>query len=349
MAEEIDISPFRNPCAHLCLVDLPNPRRRDGSHDHLASEIILIGRLVGLRRFRMLIIHRHDHRLSRLTRPVVHGIKVRHQTVAQAQEFPHHSLRLLLKAPRFFSIKFTAGTVKPHNRRKYAELRPPRLHLVVLIAPHVASDIMTPPAIADIGSVGRKIRLEIEGFPCGDGIARKSYRIPVASRTRIPGKCHRAFSLPLTVQKMVVIQHPKRIQSRNFAVIPLLPVHPPEIHAHFLIRMVRILKISLQKSRIRNIKVNRIFLFPVHAQRSGHIRIHFLKAPDAFRRMDIQSRPHPAFMKRLKKTLRIGKQAAIPRIPGPSAAVFRIDIHQMPVHIDDSHRKWDIFTLEPVH
>ena len=207
--------------------------------------------------------------------------------MAQPQEISHDSLCLLLKPPRFFPVKLTAGTVEPHNRRKHAKLRPPRLHFVILIASHMASDVVAPPAITDIRGIRSKIRLKFERVPCCDRIAGKSHRIPVASRSRIPRKRHWPLSVSPAVQKMVMVQHPQRIQSGNSAVPPLLPVNPPEIHSHFFIRMMKVLKIRFEKIRIRNIKAHRIFMLPVYSQIFSHILIHLFISLNPIRRVDI--------------------------------------------------------------
>ena len=49
----------------------------------------------------------------------------------------------------------------------------------------MAADIMAPPTVAGVGSVGGEIRLKVKGAPAYKGIAGKSEGIPVRSDTAV--------------------------------------------------------------------------------------------------------------------------------------------------------------------
>ena len=73
-------------------------------HDHdLATKIILISHLIGRLLFRVLIVERLNQGLSLIGRPVVHGIEIRQEPVAQAQVVLHAASIGLQIAPGFFA------------------------------------------------------------------------------------------------------------------------------------------------------------------------------------------------------------------------------------------------------
>ena len=131
--------------------------------------------------------------------------------MAHPQCLTHCQLCLLFKSPRFLAVKFTAGTVKTHNRRKNTILRPTGCHFIIFVTQHMSANIMAPPAISNIGSCIGKIRLKIERLPGNHCIPGKSNRISVTSRTCISGKRHRTFSISFAVKKMKMIENPERI------------------------------------------------------------------------------------------------------------------------------------------
>ena len=73
-------------------------------HNHdLATKIILIGNLIGRLLFRVLIVEGLNQGLSLIGRPVVHGIEIRQEPVAQAQVVLHTASIRLRIAPGFFA------------------------------------------------------------------------------------------------------------------------------------------------------------------------------------------------------------------------------------------------------
>ncbi len=180
--------------------------------------------------------------------------------MAQTQKVVHGVVNLSFKPPGLLAVKLVACAVKTVDRRKNAVLIPSRLQLVVLYSHHVSADIMAPPAVTDVGGRIGKIRLEVKGFPGNHRIPRKSYRVSVRPRSRITGKGHGTLSVSAAVQKMIVVQHPERVQPFNFRVGSLLPVQPPEIHSLLLHGMMHLFKINRKEFRAGDVKLYRLFL-----------------------------------------------------------------------------------------
>ena len=50
--------------------------------------------------------------------------------------------------------------MKTIDRAKNPKLQPTKSQVFIIVAPHMATDIMTPPGVADIGSCASKIGLK---------------------------------------------------------------------------------------------------------------------------------------------------------------------------------------------
>ena len=270
--------------------------------------------------------------------------------MTQTKEIIHCAAHFHTEVPRLFSTEGTVRAVQTVDRRKDSVLIPSCFKLIVTVAEHMAADIMTPPSVADVGGCAGKVWLEIQGFPGDVGVSGKSDRIAVGARSCIAGEGHRTFSVSSTVKKMIVIQHPQRIKTLDLGTLSLLPVNPPEIDALFFHRMMDFFEIYIDKFRIGNVKIDRLFFFCIHSHSFCYFRIAVLIRTNSVCRMDIQCCLHAACMEFSKKTLRIREEFFIPAIAGPAAAVFRIHIvYTVPVHIDNSNREWNVLFVEVFH
>ena len=204
-----------------------------------------------------------------------------------AQGLSHDNLCFLLKPPRLLPVKRTSGTVQTHNRRIHSKLRPARYQFIILTTHHMPADIMAPPSITDICRIHCKIRLKIQRLPGDNRIPGKPNRIAVTSRPGITRKRHRPLPALCIIQKMIMIQYPKRIKPLYLTVRSLLPVNPPEVHTFLFPWMMQISKIILNKLRVSQITVHRIFIGIIHTHGLRHIHIHFLVRLHTLCRMNI--------------------------------------------------------------
>ena len=72
----------------------------------------------------------------------------------------------------------------------------------------MTTNVMAPPAVTNVGSRAREIRLKIQGIPGHMGISGEAYRIAVRTRSCISGEGDGALTVPGTVQIMIMVQHP---------------------------------------------------------------------------------------------------------------------------------------------
>ncbi len=323
-------------------------RSGDGTDDHFCAEIVLVGHRIGVVHV-VVVIHGPQQRRAFLRRQTVHRVEIGDQAVAQPQKIGYDPLRFHAVVPGLFPIKSAVAAVQAHDGRKYAELDPAHRQLVAARAQHVAADIMAPPGIAHVAGVGREVGLEGEAFPAGHGIAGKPYRIAVAAHAGIAGEGQRQPSGPPAVQKVQVIEHPERVDARHRGALALLPVNPPEIHAGFLVGVVQVLEVSLHEPPVRGLKGNLVLVGAVHAQSFRHGRIRLLVGPDAIRRMEIESHMQAHVVETAEKPLGVGKELPVPGVSRPAAAIFRRNIHQMPIHVDHRYGQRNFPGPESLH
>ena len=170
----------------------------------------------------------------------------------------------------------------------------------------------------------------------------------MAAQSAVTGQNNAPFSVSLQVQQMVVVQHPERVQSLYSAVLSLLPVNPPEVHSDFLIGMVQVFKISLQKFNAGHIKVNRVLMFHIDAQFLCHFLISILKGHYSVCRMDIQGDLIASVMKPGHEPLRVREEILIPGISGPAPSILPGNVYNVPVHVHNHHGKGHSHFLKPL-
>ena len=167
-------------------------RPGDDRRDHeLGAEAELIRHLVGVRRIRVLPVHRLDQRTAGFGGTVVHGVQVRHHRVAQTQRVHHRGAHVTVEVPRLLAGERRVGRMQSVDRAERAELVPAGLQLFVAVAEHVAADVVAPPAIPDVGSGGGELRLEGERFPGHDRVSGEADRVAVGAGAGVPGEGER--------------------------------------------------------------------------------------------------------------------------------------------------------------
>ena len=95
--------PFRQPAIEAGTERTLMTWLGQGHNHDLATKIILIRNLIGRLLFRVLIVEGLNQGLSLIGRPVVHGIEIRQEPVAQAQVVLHAASIWLRIAPGFFA------------------------------------------------------------------------------------------------------------------------------------------------------------------------------------------------------------------------------------------------------
>ena len=108
--------------------------------------------------------------------------------MTQAQIFLGERGYVPAVVPWLFAHKGIVRGVQSHDRTEYAQLHPAQIELIIFFPLMMAADVMAPPGIARVGSVGGEIRLKIEHLPTDLGVAGKAKRIAVAADFRIAGE-----------------------------------------------------------------------------------------------------------------------------------------------------------------
>ncbi len=345
--EDVDPGSFRQPGICLSQVYPWNLRGGDGGNHQAFPEEVLVFRPVGLPLFRILIVQGLYEGFVLLKGPVVHGVQIGDHPVAETEKLPHHLMNLHGETPGLFPSEVPFGAVETVDGREHPELYPAQNQHIVPGSAHVSADVMAPPAVADVGGGAGKVRLKVQGRPGSHRISGKTDGIAVRAVAGIPGKGHGTLSVPAAVQEVDVIEHPQRIQSGDLGSLSLLPVDPPEVHSLFLHGVKDAGEVGFYKLRIRHVKFDGFLCFLVHPHHLGDLGIDLLIGSDSQGRVKIQGGVHSLLFKPGKKTGRIREEIPVPGKSGPAASVLWIHrIHQMPVHVDDSHGKRNTLLLE---
>jgi hypothetical protein len=98
--------------------------------------------------------------------------------------------------------------MKTENGRKDTILHPPCDKLVTSAASHVAAYVMTPPAVANVGSRGGKFGLKFQGRPTNNSVAGEAYWIPLTAWPGEPGEDKPLSAIASTIEILEVVQHP---------------------------------------------------------------------------------------------------------------------------------------------
>ncbi len=106
------------------------------------------------------------------------------------------------------------GAVQTEDGTEHTKLHPACVQFAVFDALHVAADIVTPPAVPDVGRRGRKVGLEVERLPGDDGIAGEADRIAVIAQPAPTREDKRPLARAPQVVEMQMVEPPQRIQAR---------------------------------------------------------------------------------------------------------------------------------------
>ncbi len=145
-----------------------------------------------------------------------------------------------------------------------------------------------------------------------------------------------------------MVEQPQRVESRQLGDAALLPVEPPEVDALVLERVVQLLEVGLDERRVGEVEADRHLGGGVDAEPLGHRLVGRLVGVDALGRVHVQRDREAALVQVGEELLGVGEQVGVPAVAGPAAAVLRVDVDQVPVHVDDRHRQRDALAAEAV-
>ena len=226
---------------------------------------------------------------------------------------------------------------------KQPELHPSRGEFVIPYAEEVPADVVAPPAVADVGRGRREERLEGERLPRDDGVAGEPDRIAVTARTGVPGEGQRPV-----IAEVEVVEHPQRVDAGDPRVRSGLPVEPPEVDAVRLETAVQDFEVRRQEAPVGDVEGDRLARGRVPPERGRHRRVRLLVGADAVGRMHIERDAQSARMQFAQKLGRRREKCTVPGVTRPTAAVGRVDVGQVPVHVEDGDREREPLLPEPV-
>ena len=165
-------------------------------YQQLRAEEILVPVLIAFPLHGIVVVRRNQGRTQLLVALSIHGIDIRQQPVAQAQDLSGHLIVGLRIPPRLLAAERIAVAVQPVDRGEHAPLQPADVKLIVLHAAQMPADIMAPPGIAHICRRSSKIGLIFQGRPGHMGISGKTDGVPMAAQSAVAGQHHAPFPIP---------------------------------------------------------------------------------------------------------------------------------------------------------
>ena len=314
--------------------------------------------LVGGQLTRVVVVdraHRSDALTRRAARP---RVQVRHQPVTQPQVRLHRGARVTRVAPRLLRGEARVRRVQAVDGGEAAQLEPARRHRVVAAAHHVPSDVVGPPEVADVGGRGREARLEAQGVPADDRVPGEAHRGAVARGVGEAREGHWAATLHATVGRRAlaarvevvdVVEHPQRVQAGNRRGAALLPVQPPEVHALVLQGVVEAREIGAHEVPVGDVEGHVLPGARIQAQVGADLLIGPLVAAHPLSRVHVERGEHAPLVQAGQEGRRVREQLPVPGVAGPSRADRRVDVGDVPVHVDDGHGEGQLLGGEAVH
>ena len=233
-------------------------------------------------------------------------------------------------------------------RREDRVLQPAREQLLVggldACGQHVSADVVTPVAVAYV-RVGRgEVGQERQTLPCGEDVARECRLVSVRAQSAPAMIDHRPFvGRELAVAEKGVVE-PERIAYRRhiLALLPLLPVEPPEVDALPLQRVQDGLEVAVGPLLLAYAERYGLARF-LPAVVLGEVVVGSLVGLYARCRVEIERYFQVAPVRPADEVLGRGEQLAFPRVARPADALavlvaLGVDARQtprvVPLHVD---------------
>ena len=146
-----------------------------------------------------------------------------------------------------------------------------------------------------------------------------------------------------------MVEHPQRVQPRDVGDAALLPVQPPEVHALLLQGVVGVVEVGGGEVLVPDVEGDLVAAGGVQAEPAHHGLVGGLVAADARGGVQVEGDLQAAGVQGGQEALRVGEQVGVPGVAGPAVAERRVDVHQVPVHVDHGHGEGQLLGREPVH
>ena len=101
----------------------------------------------------------------------------------------------------------------------------------------MSSYVMAPPAETYVRRSGGEVRLKVQRGPASYRVPGEADGVPVRAGAGIAREDERPAPPEGGVEKVPVVEQPERVKALDRRARTLLPVYPPEVHAHVLQRM----------------------------------------------------------------------------------------------------------------
>ena len=189
----------------------------------------------------------------------------------------------------------------------------------------------------------------VQRFPAEDDVARESDRVAVAARPRVAREEERALAVAGGVEEVEVVEHPERVDAGDAGVRTVLPVHPPEVDALRLHRVVQHREVRREEGGVVDLERDLLAQLGVAAEGLGHRRVGVLERAHPVGGVEVQRDLHAAAVHLGEEGLGVGEVLGLPAVAGPAAVELgRHAVDPVPVHVEHGDREPHALALEAV-
>ena len=150
--------------------------------DEVRPKGVLLRAIVGSLLRRIIVVHGADHCLVLGGVEPGHSVNVRDEGMAQLHGITRNSQGFCIVAPGTAIMEFAFGAVQPKNGAEHAILHPACVQFRFFQTVRVPSNVVAPPAVANVGGGGGKIWLEIKAIPIYMGIAGEANGVAMVAQ-----------------------------------------------------------------------------------------------------------------------------------------------------------------------
>ena len=239
----VPVAAFREPHRPLCQAGDRVRRLAYRGGEDVVAEHEFLGPDVCLVVFRPVVVQRPAYGDAGVVCLPCRGVDVRGEVVPEPYGSTH-GVEVVREYPEPLFHGHVLGGVGLVYRCEHPGLEPARIKLGIgavhsgrLLVP---AYVMSPVAVAYIRCGGREVREIPEHLPCREGVPGEAYLVAVAAYAAPAVVDHRSrgidalgFGLAYLVMKEGIVEPERIAEPRSVvAVLPLLPVEPPEVDPH---------------------------------------------------------------------------------------------------------------------
>lgn len=170
----------------------------------------------------------------------------------------------------------------------------------------------------------------------------------MAAGAGIPAEDERPASVAAAPGEVAPVELPQRVEPGAPRVPALLPVEPPEVDPVLLHRPQDVLEQRIEVCRVGHVERHRRLGLGIDSESGGHCGIGGFVSADAVGGVVVEGDPQATTVQLGEEGRRVGEESPLPGVAGPPGAEPRVDVGDVPVHVEHRDRQGDPLGSESV-